>query len=121
MGPTKRRIDKALREINSPAYGVVGLTPPTFPTDCCMTCTYARMSEQGIADGATVAAYHAQDRDRAFPGGRLKGDLYLMWDGNRDRVAEVLRKHGLTITVPEDHSRKFVVHPVDPGKNWRVA
>jgi hypothetical protein len=34
QGPTKRRIDKALAEINGPAYAAVGKTPPTFPTDC---------------------------------------------------------------------------------------
>jgi hypothetical protein len=71
------------------------------------------MGSEGISDDATVAAYHEQDREGAFPKGRLNRDLHLLWSGDRDRIAAILRSHGLCVKVPASTATKFVVHPVD--------
>jgi hypothetical protein len=122
---TKQRIDKALSEINTPAYAEVGQTPPSMPYVCCTSCVFSGWDKDDLFyDDMTLVAYHEQDADSSFssvPGpdefggpifpedSILIADLFLAWNGDPDRIAQVLRAHGLTVTVPPSGEEKFII------------
>ncbi|MCP2336149.1 SUKH-4 family immunity protein [Actinomadura rupiterrae] len=61
---------------------------------------------------AKAVFWNTQSHAEAFdPRGDLTGPLFLTWSGDRDTIAEALSTTGVTVTVPNDASKTFILEP----------
>ena len=77
---------------------------------CCQSCSWAEMEGNGVTEQDTVLFTHTQTEEGAWKrGGKLKRDMYLYWQGDKDLIADAFVYAGLDVEVPVNESRAFKV------------
>lgn len=66
---------------------------------CCQSCGWAGIeSDYNITDDdSNVVFYHQQDYE-AFKDGNLESILYLAWQGDGNKLKEIIESHGFNVT-----------------------
>lgn len=70
---------------------------------CCQSCAWYDVGQKGKE--GKVVFWHNQDDERF----REDGELYLAWSGDADEIFNVLTKHCLNVTKPENEHTRFLV------------
>lgn len=105
--PECQRITAAFRSIRRAG----GMTQTGL---CCQSCSWAAIEGKGATEATTVAIYHVQGRDAAWPEGqnrRMKDALHIYHSGDSRSVYEALQAQDLRVEWNGSAAEAIVVLP----------
>ena len=105
--PECKRIAAAFRSIRKAG----GMTQTGL---CCQSCSWGAVDDKGATETTTVAIYHAQGRNAAWPEGqnrRMRQALHIYHSGDSRSVYEALQNQGLRVEWNGSADEAIVVLP----------
>jgi hypothetical protein len=77
---------------------------------CCQGCSWAEWEIKGVTEADTVLFTHQQSEEGAWlRGGKLKRDVYMYWQGDKEVIFKAFNDAGLKVEVPASTTTAFIL------------